>query len=364
MVLFYIDHIEVPRSDGFLDGSIPSSSPSPGGYLFRPGESMVTHLTYTDSGLYPDYAVGQLTINEKLQIVIPLQLHFKTRYMIEHNSEAFATSGTFVKLHIDIYGEVVKTKKDHLGKDESIWPWIPRIVLKFDKIDFMNLADLISPQEQNEITQKLKALGAINIPISFGVVNNLVGPDIPVNVYNVGVSANSTLSHPSIRWEINGPAESFESWNNFYNAYGYVGVLAQGKDWGLVIPGQLLADSFAQKISHRLGIEDAKTGDDKRIEVLEWPTAYWEPLSGSIITKFDVDIVDHSKTLCVWDIGVEIKIISNLGVAEENKIQIVGNIEHTLYPGDVFKCISTEAQSIPLAPIVVGIVLAVLCQYY
>jgi hypothetical protein len=82
----------------------------------------------------------------------------------------------------------------------------------------------------------------------------------PVEVWNMGVSADSALSVLDIRHEFDGPSESaLESWDNFHNTPGNVGVLAGGKDWILLIPGNAIANAAAQTVQFGLRPCDRKT---------------------------------------------------------------------------------------------------------
>src|SRR5262249_33640703 len=96
-------------------------------------------------------------------------------------------------------------------------------------------------------------------------------------------------------------------------------------------PGDAIANSVVQKT--RLGLEKENNKDDKRIDVLEWPTAEWIPV-GQIVTTFDIDIIDQP---CPINIGATITITSSLSLLN-NLIQVIGEVQHYFCQGDVSLC--------------------------
>lgn len=320
-ISYYIDHIEVPRKDGFIDGSTFPSLPSPGGFLFRSNESRETSVEYAYSP--GDGTVSRIedsvTIQKKLQIVIPIQLHLKTQSMIENNEKAIASVLTIVNLHIDVYGEM----------NREIWPYGHSLIFRLDKIAFNLLEDLVSPEQKEKLRVMLTGLASVGVggPGGSQGVNidavyyflhphRMGEPAPPIEVYNMGVSADSALSVLDIRHEFDFPSESaLDSWDNFHNTPGNVGVLAEGKDWSILIPGNAIANAAAQRFQFGLEVENNKDEDDKRIDVLIWPTATWIPIgSGQIETKFDIDVIKGHP--CPNNIGVEVTTTTSLSLVE------------------------------------------------
>src|SRR5215831_4504000 len=162
--ILYIDHIEVPRKDGFIDGSTLSPS-SPGGFMFRPNESRDTDVAYKHpfgDGTYSTN-IDTLSIQKKLQIVIPIQLHIKSMSMIENNEKAIAGYLTIVNLHIDVYGEMIRFRKDSSGNTIGIWPWGHSLNFRLDKIAFNLLDDLVSPEQKQELRASLSDVASVGI---------------------------------------------------------------------------------------------------------------------------------------------------------------------------------------------------------
>lgn len=336
----FLDHIEIPSSEGFLDKSI-SVGPL-AGYLKRSEEKYETKIAVNNASLIP------LFIN-KLQVVIPLQIHFKTWSNLVNNEPAIHTSGTVIELYLDFYGE--------MQRDGGLESWYPQVFLEFNKIDWKALDEWVPQETKNHINEAIKNLAKVSVPISMGKIGKMLKSDLPLTVFNVGVTSDFWFSRIAIRWEVNGAdMTSYETWNAFHNK-GEISALPPGKDWTILLPGSLLANSINQMIYEQLEKENNKSGDSKRIEVLEWPQTYW--LGNGTETTFSLDITDHSKTMCPLDVGVDITITSSFSVVDDNKIQISNTVYHNVYEGDVFLCITLVGQSIPLAPIVVGIAIDV-----
>ena len=317
----FLDHIEIV----------------PEGSIRRSTDQSQAEIAHGVGYLYPPYNIESLNVRI-LQIVLPLKLYFKTWQNIEEGVDAPLSPQ--IQLILDIFSVMVRDATD---RDGNVLPWHPKAYVTFNSIDFGNLdsAVTLNDEDRDKIYHRLKNIGSISFPLGLGPINQSAGKSL--DYWNVGVSADigAESAFPAtsvaIRWEINGPTESYDSWTEFYE--GNIAELPEGKDWSLLIPSNLLTDLFIQRLHDRLELEDNKSDDDKRIQVTEWPSVTWIPLGGGrIITDFSLDIVDHDETHCVNDIGVDIKITSDLSVADKNSLQMTGQIDHDAIDSDAALC--------------------------
>jgi hypothetical protein len=334
---YYLDHVEIPTATGFLDGT---KVPSPGGHVQWVDKVAETQVAARSDSSPEGFLVVPVETNE-LHVVIPVQLHIVVGPWSAVGNPAVPALKAVVNFHLRVDGSVER-KKDQFGDD---LPWVPRITIKPIQIDLGALGDplFLSAAQQAAIQTSLNKIGGIDVPLDLGPVINSIGFGAKIDFWNTGVSidvpssSGMYASRIGMRWEIDGPADSIDSWLAFSTSGEIAPAISPEADWTLSVPSQFVVDMAVEKFRQGLEKENNKPDDERRLDVTEWPSGSWAPYGGGVVSiECGVDLIEPGP--CLNDIGVDVTANIALSISTPNKLSVYTEIDKSPNIGDVAIC--------------------------